>query len=138
MGTTTDGLMNLRPVTFRYKDDPQAIKQYGLVAEEVEQVYPELVVHDEAGKVQSVRYSMLSSMLLNELQKETTKNEQQADRIAQLTANTASMQRQIAELKASNEQERAKRTAIEDRLSKLEQTIVAQRAAVKVQAAFYR
>jgi len=55
MGASTDALMKLRPVTFIYKDDQQGVKQYGLVAEEVQQVYPELVVHDEQGKVQSVR-----------------------------------------------------------------------------------
>src|SRR5882757_7216511 len=55
MGTTTDGLMKLRPVTFAYKGDEQGVKQHGLVAEEVEKVYPELVVHDGAGQVESVR-----------------------------------------------------------------------------------
>jgi len=53
-------------VTFRYKDDPQAIKQYGLVAEEVDKVYPEWLFYDDAGKVERCVYSMLTSMLLNE------------------------------------------------------------------------
>jgi hypothetical protein len=50
------------------------------VAEEVDKIYPELVVRDDAGKIESVRYSMLTSMLLNELQKQTRKNEAQAER----------------------------------------------------------
>jgi hypothetical protein len=69
MGSSTDDLMKLRPMTFTYKSDPQAVKQYGLVAEEVDRVYRELIVHDNAGQVESVRYSTLTSMLLNELQK---------------------------------------------------------------------
>ena len=51
MGDSTDRLMKLRPVTFRYKSDQQGTRPYGLVAEKVEQVYPELVVHDADGKV---------------------------------------------------------------------------------------
>src|SRR5208337_1536375 len=70
MGTASLGLMKLRPVTFRYKDDSQAIEQYGLVAEEVQRVYPELVSHGADGKVESVRYMTLIAMLLNELQKQ--------------------------------------------------------------------
>jgi len=112
MGASTNALMKLRPVTFRYKSDPQAVKQYGLVAEEVEQVYPELVVHDEAGKVQSVRYSMLTSMLLNELLK------------------------QKKELKASRERENAMRASFEARLSKIEQVMAAKDGNRNIAAAF--
>src|SRR5262249_33930744 len=70
MGASTDRLMKLRPVQFQYRDDTAGITQYGLVAEEVEQVYPELVTRDTNGRVETVRYSMLTSMLLNELQKQ--------------------------------------------------------------------
>ena len=69
MGARSDGVMKLRPVTFRYKNDEQGVTQYGLVAEEVEKVYPELVTYGADGKVETVRYSMLTSMLLNEVQK---------------------------------------------------------------------
>jgi hypothetical protein len=145
MGSSTEGLMKLRPVTFRYKADPQAIKQYGLVAEEVDKVYPELVVRDDTGKVESVRYSMLTSMLLNELQKQTkklrsqsTKNVQQAEKIEQLS-------RQVAEQKASTErlemksaQESARRVTLEERLAALEHTIVAQHRGFKVETSFNR
>jgi 2-polyprenyl-6-methoxyphenol hydroxylase-like FAD-dependent oxidoreductase len=67
-----------RPVTFRYKGDPQATKQYGRVAEEGERQYPELVTRSADGQVQSVRYSMLTSMLLNELQKERRETQREA------------------------------------------------------------
>jgi hypothetical protein len=69
MNEASSNLMKLRPVTFVYKDDPQGIKQYGLVAEEVAHVYPELVTYDH-GKVESVHYLTLIAMLLNELEKQ--------------------------------------------------------------------
>jgi Chaperone of endosialidase len=70
MGAASSGLMKLRPVTFRYTDDPAGGLQYGLIAEEVAQVYPELVSHGPDGEVQSVHYLTLIPMLLNELQKQ--------------------------------------------------------------------
>ncbi len=86
MDEASNNLMKLRPVTFRYKDDAQGIKQYGLVAEEVEKLYPELVIRDTSGKVQSIRYLMLTSMLLNELQKQARQNHHQAEQVRKLNA----------------------------------------------------
>jgi hypothetical protein len=68
MGASTGKLDELRPVTFQYKTDPQGARQYGLIAEEVAKVYPELVVRDAKGKIISVRYDELAPMLLNEVQ----------------------------------------------------------------------
>src|SRR5260221_1924023 len=115
MGNSTDSLMKLRPVTFVYKGDHEGVKQYGLVAEEVEQVYPELVVHDADGKIQSVRYSMLTSMLLNELQKQVKANRQQAEQIDRLN-------KQLADLKAGHD---LQRTSFEERLTTLEDAMFA-------------
>jgi trimeric autotransporter adhesin len=70
MGAASDGLMKLRPVTFRYKRDPANTLQYGLVAEEVKRVYPELVTYDADGRPEAVLYEELTAMLLNELQKQ--------------------------------------------------------------------
>ena len=69
MDDISDDLMNLRPVQFTYKHDTNNDLHYGLIAEEVENVYPELVVHDKSGNTYSVRYHELPAMLLNELQK---------------------------------------------------------------------
>lgn len=69
MGKASDKLMRLRPVAFRYKADPTGTQQYGLIAEEVAKVYPELVVNGADGKPQTVAYQVLPAMLLNELQK---------------------------------------------------------------------
>ena len=72
MGELTERLLALRPVTFRYKPEVQQGErplEYGLIAEEVAEVFPDLVVYDEEGQPFTVKYHLLSSMLLNELQR---------------------------------------------------------------------
>jgi Chaperone of endosialidase len=73
MGDASSGLLRLRPVTFRYKkpfaDGSQPI-QYGLIAEEVAEVYPDLVARSADGEIEAVKYQVLDSMLLNELQRQ--------------------------------------------------------------------
>jgi len=91
MGETSAGLMKLRPVNFSYRADPTNARQYGLVAEEVREVYPELVTYDSDGKVESVRYTVLTSMLVNELQKRTVE-------IAKLSEQMVEMQKRLATL----------------------------------------
>jgi hypothetical protein len=75
MADASSGLLRLRPVTFRYKkpysDGSQPV-QYGLIAEEVAEVYPDLVARSADGQIETVRYQVLGSMLLNELQKQNT------------------------------------------------------------------
>lgn len=70
MGSSTAKLTQLRPVTFRLKNDPAREVQYGLLAEEVARVYPELVIRGDKGRIEGVRYEELAPMLLNELQKQ--------------------------------------------------------------------
>jgi hypothetical protein len=73
MGNTTRDLMRLRPVTFRYRkpfDDGSKPVHYGLIAEEVADVYPDLVAHSADGQVESVMYQELDAMLLNEVQRQ--------------------------------------------------------------------
>lgn len=67
MGTSTEKLEALKPVTFQYKSDPRGERQYGLIAEEVAKIYPELVVRDGNGRILSIRYEELAPMLLNEM-----------------------------------------------------------------------
>ena len=69
MGLSSENVLNLRPVTFAYKEDAQHVKHYGLIAEEVEKIYPELVTRMPTGEVQTVKYYELIPMLLNELQR---------------------------------------------------------------------
>jgi len=84
-------LYALKPVTFRYKKeiDPSSTLQFGLVAEEVEKVNPDLVVRDKEGKPYSVRYDQVNAMLLNEFLKAHCKIEEQEATIAQLKAGVA-------------------------------------------------
>ena len=70
MGTDTANLGQLRPVTFKLKADPTGTRQYGLIAEEVAKVYPELVIRNSDGRIDGVRYDELAPMLLNEVQKQ--------------------------------------------------------------------
>ena len=95
MGQASEGLFALKPVTFHYKKgiDPAGRSQFGLVAEEVERVNPDLVVRDKEGKPYSVRYDQVNAMVLNEFLKE--------HRTVQELKSTATMQEAtIAQLKA--------------------------------------
>src|SRR5205085_2040160 len=72
MGQASEAILALNPVTFRYKQslDPDGVLQFGLIAEQVEKVSPDLVIRDEDGKVSTVRYEAVNAMLLNEFLKE--------------------------------------------------------------------
>ncbi len=82
MDKASEAILAVKPVTFRYNKelDPDGTPQFGLVAEEVEKVNPDLVVRDEEGKVYTVRYEAVNAMLLNEFLKEhRTVQEQQKE-----------------------------------------------------------
>ena len=113
MGDSTNGLMKLRPVTFLYKpeyDKGERTLQYGLIAEEVAKVYPELVAYNNDGQPYSVRYQYLATMLLNEAQKQYHRAEAQAEIVR-------AQERQIKDL--------------EERLSRLERVTGIQVQAMK-------
>ena len=107
IGKSSEALLELKPVTFRYKKeiDPAARSQFGLVAEDVEKVNPDLVVRDKEGKPYSVRYDQINAMLLNEFLKEHRKNEKQEATIArlqkQIEALTAGLQKVSAQIEMS-------------------------------------
>ena len=86
MDKASEAILALQPVTFRYKKDfdPTATAQFGLVAEDVAKVNPDLVVRDQEGKPYSVLYDQVNAMLLNEFLKECKKVEDQQETIAQL------------------------------------------------------
>ena len=94
MDTASEAILALHPVTFRYKEelDPDGIPQFGLVAEQVEKVDPDLVVRGEDGKVKTVRYEAVNAMLLNEFLKEHRRVEEQKSTIDQLKATVAKQQ----------------------------------------------
>lgn len=70
MDAASNNIMNLRPVTFFMKNDPTKQRQYGLIAEEVNEIFPDLVLYNKAGDPESVKYHELPALLLNELQKQ--------------------------------------------------------------------
>jgi hypothetical protein len=98
MPDPSDKLRQLLPVAFRYKTDPQAIPQYGLIAEEVDKVYPELVIRDKAGKIQGVRYEELAPMLLSEMQRKERKIDAQAAQISELKQQLAGIRAALVTL----------------------------------------
>jgi Chaperone of endosialidase len=106
MDTASEAILALKPVTFHYNKeiDPATIPQFGLVAEEVEKVNPDLVVHDKEGKPYSVRYDQVNAMLLNEFLKEHRKVHELEAKVANqqgdFEANNAKQQEQIRALTA--------------------------------------
>ena len=100
MDKASEAILALKPVTFRYKEelDPARIPQFGLVAEEVEKVNPDLVARDEDGKVMTVRYEAVNAMLLNEFLKEHRNAAEQKSTIAELKTTVAQQQKQIEAL----------------------------------------
>ena len=111
MDNASTAVFSLKPVTFRYKQDidPDRKGQFGLVAEDVEKVNPDLVVRDKEGKPYSVRYDAVNAMLLNEFLKEHRKVEQLtkdfesrlAEQQRQIEALTAGLQKVTAQLEAN-------------------------------------
>ena len=109
MSKASEAILALKPVTFRYKKeiDPAGTTEFGLVAEEVEKVNPDLVVRDKEGKPYSVRYDQVNAMLLNEFLKEHRKNEEQEATISrqqkQIDALTEGLQKVSAQLAAASQ-----------------------------------
>jgi hypothetical protein len=104
MGAASEKLRQLRPVTFKLKTDAKGTVQYGLIAEEVAQVYPELVIHDANGRIDGVRYEELAPMLLNLVQQQQTRLAAQDERNAVQSKQIQEMQRQLAEVKQLEQQ----------------------------------
>ena len=124
MGDSTNALMKLRPVTFLYKPEyanGERTLQYGLIAEEVAKVYPDLVAYDNDGKPYTVRYQYLATMLLNEVQKQYHRTEAQAELIK-------AQQQEIEDLK---QQLQVQNATLQQRLSRLEALARVEVAAAK-------
>jgi uncharacterized coiled-coil protein SlyX len=111
MEKASEAILSLRPVTFHYKTDTKDTPQFGLIAEEVAKVNPDLVVRDKNGEIYTVRYDAVNAMLLNEFLKAHRKIEDQEATITELKctvakqqtdfqANAAQQQKQIEALTA--------------------------------------
>jgi uncharacterized coiled-coil protein SlyX len=133
MDKSSEAILSLQPVTFRYKEelDPDGIPQFGLVAEQVEKVNPDLVVRGEDGKVMTVRYEAVNAMLLNEFLKEHRKVAEQQAMIDQLKSTVAKQEAAIGqqgkamELLAAHVKEQDSRTRVfQTQLSKARSQMV--------------
>jgi hypothetical protein len=118
MERASEGLYALNPVTFRYKKeiDPQGIPQFGLVAEEVEEVNPDLVVLDNEGKVNTVRYEQINAMLLNEFLKEHRKVEGQSHKIQEQEATITQLKKGMETVVARLEEQDSRIQKVSARL----------------------
>jgi hypothetical protein len=105
MESASEAILALRPVTFRYKDYKESPPQFGLIAEEVAEVNPNMVVRDGKGEIFTVRYDAVNAMLLNEFLKEHRKVEKLESKVAEqekkIEALTSGLQRVSAQLEMS-------------------------------------
>jgi hypothetical protein len=95
MTDLTDQLMRLRPVTFRYREQETNRTDYGLVVEEVAEIYPDLVIRGADGKAKAIHYQKLTPMLLNDVQREHHRVEVQQQRIDEQQKQIADQQRKL-------------------------------------------
>jgi len=103
MEKTSEGILKLKPVTFRYKNDAECTPQFGLIAEDVANVNPDLVVRDENGEIYTVRYEAVNAMLLNEFLKEHRKVEKLEATVEGLAATVKEQAAQIQKVSAQLE-----------------------------------
>ena len=135
MDKASEALLALKPVTFRLKGelDPSHRPQWGLIAEEVEKVNPDLVDRNSKGEVESVRYDMVNAMLLNEFLKEHRKVEEQRAMIGRLETTTAKQVATITELKSTVAQQQKGLQTVTARLD--EQAAQIQKVSAQLAAA---
>ena len=107
MEKVSDAILALKPVTFHYKSDTEDTPQFGLIAEDVAAVNPDLVVRDKNHEIYTVRYDAVNAMLLNEFLKEHRKVEEQQATIAELKSTLAQQQKGLRTVTARLEQQAA-------------------------------
>jgi len=119
MDKASEAILALRPVTFRYKKDVDrtGTAQFGLVAEDVAKVNPDLVVRDKEGKPYGVRYDQVNAMLLNEFLKERKKADHQQQTIADLKSDAAKQETVSTELKSTVAQQQKAIEVLTSRLN---------------------
>jgi hypothetical protein len=100
MDNTSESILALKPVTFRYKNGKKGTPQFGLIAEEVAKVNPDLVVRDKDGEIYTVRYDAVNAMLLNEFLKEHRKVQELKSAMAQQQKTTEALMARLNEQEA--------------------------------------
>jgi hypothetical protein len=109
----SEALLSLKPVTFYYKSDITDTPRYGLIAEEVAKVNPDLVVRDEEGAIYTVRYEAVNAMLLNEFLKQHRKVQEQGTMLANQQAEIARQQKEFKSTIAQQERDNKSNEATE-------------------------
>jgi len=115
MDKNSEAVLALKPVSFHYKNDSKATPQFGLIAEEVAKVNPDLIVRDRKGEIYSVRYEAVNAMLLNEFLKAHRRIEEQNQRIDELTAQLKEQAEQIQKVNDKVEMNRPAPQMVNDR-----------------------
>src|SRR5207249_9860534 len=108
MDKASEAILALKPVTFRYKSDAKDTPQFGLIAEEVAEVNPDLAVRDKNGEILSVHYDQINAMLLNEFLKEHKKVDEQQASISELNTRLAKQDIIIAQQQKTVQSQLAK------------------------------
>jgi hypothetical protein len=126
MDQASEAILSLRPVTFRYKPelDAQGVPQFGLIAEEVNEIAPGLVARDAQGAIYTVRYEAVNAMLLNEFLKDHR-------RAREKDAEIAKLKERLAELEAKDKVREERLTRLENALSSISVPLVSETAAAQ-------
>jgi uncharacterized coiled-coil protein SlyX len=133
MDRASESILALKPVTFHYKSDKTSTAQFGLIAEQVAEVNPDLVVRDNSGEIYTVRYDAVNAMLLNEFLKEHRKVEEQQAMIGRLETTAAKQVATITELKSTVAQQQKGLQTVTARLD--EQAAQIQKVSAQLAAA---
>jgi septal ring factor EnvC (AmiA/AmiB activator) len=118
---TSEAILALKPVSFQYKSDTKGTPQFGLIAEEVAKVSPDLVVRDRNGEIYSVRYEAVNAMLLNEFLKEHRKVQEQEKTIIELKSTLAQQQKESQSIATQQQKEiQALAATLEEQASQIQ------------------
>ena len=116
MDQVSEAILALKPVTFQYKSDNKGTPQFGLIADEVAQVNPDLIMRDDKGEIYTVRYEAVNAMLLNEFLKEHRKVEEQSRKIQEEEATIAQLKKEMKTVVAHLEEQESKIQRVSDQL----------------------
>jgi hypothetical protein len=126
MDVDSTKLQQLRPVTFHLKTEPQGVQQYGLIAEEVDKIYPDLVLRNESGQIEGVRYDELAPILLREVQQQQQTIEAESEKVSaqdqQLAAQAQvlrDLKQQFAEMVETNRQMQVALSSLQTKASQV-------------------
>ena len=115
-GQRSEAILAFKPVTFQYRSDNKGTPQFGLIAEDVADVNPDLVVCDEKGEIYTVRYDAVNAMLLNEFLKEHRRVQEQTQRIQEQETTIAELKKQVQTVVAHAKEQDVKIQRVSDQV----------------------